>query len=197
MMKSIIVTEKRIEWVSEPLIPITAALYNPAGPRVSHDRSTEAEPKGRLTVTFAEVDVAVMNMHEIAFDEDVAVRLTLPKNPLTPLTVMIVSATPPRGAVWDANSELATMRVTVAQCVTDPLVPVTLTVYLPNGVALVVATNSSDSHPQVGDPLTNSIVEGNSENERPTWFVVARVTIPEKPLTVLTSTAESNPEKPG
>ncbi len=78
MMKSIIVTVKRIEWVSEPLIPITVALYNPAGPRVSHDRSTEAEPKGRLTVTFAEVDVAVMNMHEIAFDEDVAVRLTLP-----------------------------------------------------------------------------------------------------------------------
>ena len=64
--------------MSEPLIPITVALYKPAGPRVSHDRFSEAEPKGRLTVTFAEVDVAVMNMQEIAFDEDVAVRFTLP-----------------------------------------------------------------------------------------------------------------------
>src|SRR5207249_11867126 len=107
---------------------------------------------------------------------------------------MIVSATPPRGALWDANSddsaksELATMRVIVAKCVTDPLVPVTLTVYLPNGVALVVATNSSDSHPQVGDLLTKSIVEGDSDNERQTCFVVARATVPETALPVFTST---------
>ena len=64
--------------MSEPLVPTTVALYSPAGPRVLHDRSTEAVPNGRFTTTFAEVVVAVMNMHEIALDEDVTTRLTLP-----------------------------------------------------------------------------------------------------------------------
>lgn len=62
-----------------------------------HDTATDALPKGRLTVTVLDDVVAVIKTHVIALDEAATTRVTVPKKPFTPLTLIMGCPVPPTG----------------------------------------------------------------------------------------------------
>ena len=108
------------------LVPVTVTVYVPAEP--VHDRvEVWAAPR----VTLAGVRVHVRPVA----GETVAVRLTVPVKALTGLTVIVdVPAVPALtvtlvGLAVTVKSRMLT--VTVAVRDSDPLVPVTVTVYVP------------------------------------------------------------------
>lgn len=113
---------------------------------------------------------------------------TDPLKPFDPATLIVVEPLLPRLTVSDAGDapsvKLAAGATTVTDTVVEwlnvPLVPVTVTVYVPPGVELVVATVIVDGVPGLADA-------GLNEHDAPVGqFVAPSDTDPVNPLTAVT-----------
>jgi hypothetical protein len=111
--------------------------------------------------------------------ETVAVRLTVPVNPPEPVTVIVdVPVAPARTVTVVGLAESVklagglTLNVTVTECESEPLVPVTDTCLAP----VVVKVHESVELPE---PV---MLVGDTEHE---VLLVARLTTPPKPLTAV------------
>src|SRR5205807_4039722 len=124
----VIVTGIVIEWVMDPLTPVTCTENAPAELPVTVSVAVP-EP-----VILAGLIVAVMEA------DAVGVRETTPEKPLREATVMVeVPEEPGANVMLDGLADkeksgvpvLETVTVTVVECESDPLVPVTCTVNVP------------------------------------------------------------------
>jgi len=122
-------------WLNDPLVPEMVALYAPAGRPAPQVGNWFADPPpGTKTVA---VLVIVVNQHEKAVEDDVMTRLTLPENPLTLVTVIIVCLSEATGIAWKVglseivkspDAELVTVTVMIVLCDIELPNPVKVTV---------------------------------------------------------------------
>jgi hypothetical protein len=168
------------ECVTLPLVPVMVRLELPAGVEVVVLTVSVDDPE-LLTDAGLKLAVVPAGKPETASE-------TLPLKPLIAPTVAMYVVLLPAVTVCDAGvaeSEKSatamglTVRVTVAECVTMPLVPVMVNVAFPAGVALLVVTVSVDEP----EPLT---VAGLKLAVAPEGNPVAlKDTLPVKPFTAL------------
>ena len=157
------------EWLSDPLVPVTVRVNVPA---LVELQETVADPD---PVTLVGVMAPQVNP-----DGTVSVRETVPAKPLSAVTVMVEVADVP--ALTDAG-ELAAMvkstklKVAVAECVSEPLVPVTVRVKVPAVVEL---------HETEAVPEPARLVGVMAPHVSPDGTVSVNDTVPVKPLTAVT-----------
>jgi len=130
------VTATVAEWESVPLVPVTVTVKVAAFVPVHDSVEVWAAPKTTL---------AGLRVHVRPAGETVAVRATVPVNPLTGVTVMVDDPEPPDAKLMLVGLAVTvksrTVTVTVAEWVRAPLVPVTVTVKV---VAVVPVQDSVD-----------------------------------------------------
>jgi hypothetical protein len=170
------VQETNVECVSEPLVPVTVTEYVPAAAEPGLNVSVEPP----LPETLVGLNVALA-------PEGVppAARLTVPENPFCAVTVIAVVAEPltlegEEEMVKSADAaDAETVQEIDVECVSEPLVPVTVTVYVP--AAAVPGLNVS-----VEPPLPETLVGLSVALEPEGIPETARLTVPANPLTGLT-----------
>jgi hypothetical protein len=145
------------ECVRDPLVPVTVSVELPGGvlPVVLIVRVDVPEP-----VTDVGLNDAVAPA-----GNPLAPRVTAALNPFRAMTETVQVALPPgaivcdEGATETEKSAVAlTTRVTVEVCVSDPLVPVIVSVELPGGVLPVVVIVRVDAPEPVTDAGLNEAV---------------------------------------
>ncbi len=126
-------------FVSEPLVPVTVKVELPVVVPVIIER-VEVVELPAIMMGFSERD------HVAPAGKPVAAKLTLPVNPLRAATVTVYVAVPPGatdvvpGETLTLKSGATTLSVVVAECTSEPLVPVTETFELLAALAGAVAT---------------------------------------------------------
>lgn len=121
---------------------------------------------------------------QVSPEGTVSVRLTVPENPFTAEIVIVDVAEAP---VFTAAGELAAivkstkLKVAEAECVKDPLAPVTVRVNVPAVVEL---------QDTVAEPEPVTLVGAIAPQVRPAGAVSVRLTTPAKLLTAAIVTAE-------
>jgi hypothetical protein len=146
------------ECTREPLVPLMVRVGLPIGvPAVVVTFRVELAP--------AAIEVGVKEAVAPAGRPLVTLKLTAPLKPLCAPTLTVYVAVPPgftENELGEAESvkseDPMTFSVTVAVCVSEPLVPVIVSVGLPIGVLLVVVTVSVEDPAPVTDVGENDAV---------------------------------------
>ena len=141
------VTGTFVEWLNVPLVPVTVTVYVPPGVEL-----VVATVNVELDPGFTELG---LNEHVAPVGHPVAPSDTDPVNPFTAVTLMLDVPLCPWftetlvgfALIVKSGAGAVTVTLTPVEWLNVPLVPVTLTVYVPPGVELVVATVNVELDP--------------------------------------------------
>jgi len=170
-----------VEWVSEPLVPVTAKVKLPVGVLAVVVMVSVELPEVLIDAGEKEGDAPA--------GKPVAVKLTVPAKPFNAATVTVYVALPPEmmevveGVTLTVKSGAVTLSVTLVLCAASSiLVPVIASSELPPGVFVPVVTVMVE----LPEPATEL---GEKEADAPEGRPVAdKVTWPVNPYRALTVT---------
>lgn len=170
-MACVTVTVTVAVWVRLPLIPVTVTTYVPA---------TVESVVPIVSVALPELVIDVGLSVAVIPAGALAVNATVPLKPPSELTVIVLVPDDPWRMVMlvglAVSVKSCTLTVTIVVCDSDPLVPVTVTVYVPP-IPLHCSRLVPDPVTLVGLRVHVSPLLGEID--------VARVTVPVNPLTAV------------
>jgi hypothetical protein len=188
-------------WLNDPLVPVTVTVYVPILALLA---------TVIVSVDFPEVEIEVGFRLVVNPVGAVADSATVPVNPLRAVTVIVEVPRDPllmlkdEGDAEIEKSGEVTCTVTLMVWLNDPLVPVTVTEYVPLLALLGTVTVSVD----VPDVITElglrlavqpvgAVAESVTVPVNPLRAVTVIVEVPEDPLPIVSVLGEANSEKSG